>query len=128
MFNIQSLDPSLAGMYKRFAFPWQRDSLPEKCMDQRVVVLAASRLLEPAGLVIASVKPETRTGIIDSLFVETTSVTADLEPTAPGCRGTFKEKGCRRVSISFPFGRRETSALCRICRNVVGMSQLSPMK
>jgi len=27
MFSIQSLDPSLAGRYERYAFPGQRDSL-----------------------------------------------------------------------------------------------------
>jgi GNAT superfamily N-acetyltransferase len=115
MFSIQLLDPSLAGWYERFAFPWQRDSLPEKCLDQLVVALAAARLLEQAGLVIASVKPETQTGVIDSLFVGYGFRNSGIGTGLLLAAGEhLREKGCRRVSISFPVGRRENSALCRI--------------
>ena len=69
MFDIQLLEPSEAKSYERFTFSRERAGLPEKCLDQRAVVLAASCPLGPVGLIIARGIPETQTGVIDSLFV-----------------------------------------------------------
>jgi len=115
MFGIKSLEPSEAESYARLTFPGLRDGLPEKCLDQRAVVLAAARFFEPAGLAIARAKPETLTGVIDSLFVGGGFRNGGLGTRLLQSAGEhLGEKGCRRVLITFPAGRRETYALLRV--------------
>jgi GNAT superfamily N-acetyltransferase len=115
MFDIQLLEPCEAGKYERFTFSRERAGLSEKCLDQRAVVLAASWLSEPVGLIIARVIPETQKGVIYSLFVGEGLRSSGLGTRLLLAAGErLKEKGCQSASISFSASRKDTPAWRRV--------------
>ena len=115
MFYIHLLEPSEAKMYERFTFSRERAGLPEKCLDQRAVPLAASCPLGPEGLIIAGGIPEKQTGVIDSLFVGDGSRSAGRGTTLLLVAAErLKEKGCQKIMLSFSASRNDAPALGRV--------------
>lgn len=115
MYEIQSLVYSEAARYKLFTFPKERDTLPQTCLEDNAVVLAASWLRHPVGLLVARTTPESKRSIIDSIFVSEIYRNTGLGTALiKGVEECLRRKGCQSITITFSTEIGQSSGLLRI--------------
>jgi len=98
MFTVEPLNRSMSGIFDHLTFPRYRRLLRED--NDRVVVGAVTRLLEPVGLVVGWAEPKTGTGTVMSLFVNKVFRNSGIGSNLIRyVENNFREKGCSQSTI-----------------------------